>query len=553
MSFNKYMIFILTGVLLFVSSCTDLEEESYSNITSSQFEPTEKDLIRMIGPAYGDLTNVVQGWTNHWNMSMESSDQMVTPRRSDGWVDGGIYRVMHMHNWNSESPYMSGTWNNAYSGITKTNKAIYQIENGTIPIKKEEQKKSVLAEVRALRALYYWILLNDFGNVPIVTKFDVEPGFQPEQKSREEVYNFVESELTAVMDDLPVDHQKYYGRMHKWAAKALLLKLYINAEVYIGEPKWNKVINQANDIINSGRFVLDQDYKTTFHYNNTTMSNEIIFPVPQHQEKRGWFHLPWRTMNSINQSTYDLGSSPWGAGGLCAIPQFINTYEENDKRFDKTWLHGVQTSSAGDTLTWVPDDPDIEDPEEVPFEYVNRLKAIESVNAGNEGYRLKKYEPKMGAIYNIGNDWVFFRLTEIKMLKAEALLRQGNSGRAADIVTEIRQRAFEDPADAEVTANDLTEGSDYNYGVHEDNDGDNEMEFVTQQGGNDIQYGGFLDELSYELVGEAKRRTQLIRFGVYTTKSWFSHEADGSKHKQLMPIPQSALNSNPKLQQNPGY
>lgn len=273
-------------------------------------------------------------------------------------------------------------------------------------------------------------------------------------------------------------------------------------------------------------------------------SNEIVFSIPFDEDKRGWFHLPLRTMNSINQATYDLGSAPWGDGGICAIPQFINTYEENDKRLDKTWLKGVQFSSSGDTL--------YQDGE--PFAYVNRLTAIEEVNAGNEGYRLKKFEIEPGTVYNYGNDWPYFRYGGVLMMKAEAKLRQGNGAEAAEIVTQVRQRAFDDPAEAEITASELSGGSDYHYGVHEDQDKDGTMEFINEEGGDDIEYGGFLDELAYEFVGEARRRTQMIRFGVYTSKSWFSHEASMSSSAQkLFPIPQDALNSNPNLTQNPGY
>ena len=135
------------------------------------------------------------------------------------------------------------------------------------------------------------------------------------------------------------------------------------------------------------------------------------------------------------------------------------------------------------------------------------------------------------------------------MMKAECLLRTGKADEAATIVTEVRQRAFKSaPEKAVVTGADLLKGSVYDYGVRDNRD----TPANTFEGGADIQYGRFLDELAWEFNQEGRRRQDMIRFGVYTQKSWFSHTPNGD-YRVLFPIPQREIDANANLKQNPGY
>ena len=174
-----------------------------------------------------------------------------------------------------------------------------------------------------------------------------------------------------------------------------------------------------------------------------------------------------------------------------------------------------------------------------------------------------KYEIYAGETGSSDVDYPIFRYAEILMMQAEAMLRTGQADAAAALVTQVRERAFagSDPSKATVTGAELMGGSSYLYGWY-DTDGviktgpggtpvTNTMGGA--YGGADIQYGRFLDELAWEFAVEGHRRTQLIRFGVFTTKSWFNHAADNDDHLTIYPIPQSALDSNKNLHQNPGY
>jgi hypothetical protein len=152
-------------------------------------------------------------------------------------------------------------------------------------------------------------------------------------------------------------------------------------------------------------------------------------------------------------------------------------------------------------------------------------------------------------------DYPIIRYAEVLMMQAEALLRTGQSGAAAALVTQVRQRAFPgDPAKATVTGAQLMQGSVYNYGW---SDTDGVVKTAANgtpvvNGGADVKYGRFLDELGWEFAIEGHRRSDLIRFGVFTTKTWFNHVPNGD-YRALFPIPSGAIATNSNLKQNPGY
>jgi hypothetical protein len=180
-----------------------------------------------------------------------------------------------------------------------------------------------------------------------------------------------------------------------------------------------------------------------------------------------------------------------------------------------------------------------------PLSYRNYLPGVDQ-SEEVDGYRLGKFEIAMGATNRLSNDWPLFRYADVLMMKAECLLRTGDADGAAALVTKVRERDFKsDPSKAVVTGAQLLMGSSYDYGLR------NHLT-TTEEGGADIQYGRFLDELAWEFNQEARRRTDLIRFGVFTTKSWLSHSPNGD-YRALFPIPKTEIDKNPNLKQNPGY
>ncbi len=515
-----------------ISSCTNLDEEVYSEVLASSFQPTERDLPYIVAPVYAPFRALMFGWQGYFDLQEEPADVIVTPVRPNGWDDGGTYRRMHQHVWTSEQWQPTNTWNQAYSAITRTNMVIMQIEDGTLPLP-EEIGRGAVAELRAVRALAYYLLLDNHGNVPIVTDYrDVE---LPQQSTRQEVYDFVISELNESLPLLSEDVSPMYGRMNRWAAKALLTKIYLNAEVYTGTPQWNMVIQEADDIINSQAYTLDANYADVFSWTNHN-SGEIIFGVPYDEIYGQGSQIHMKTLDPLSRLVYNMSAGPWG--GNCAVPQFIDTYDADDTRLQDTWIQGPQYhASTGEEV----------------IDYVKHVPGIGgdgTVAPSNSGYRIGKYAIKQGATGNLDNDYPMFRYADILMMKAEALLRTGDADGAAALVTQVRQRAFKDnPAKATVTGQQLLQGSVYQYGWQRV---DGSIDAVN--GGADIQYGRFLDELGWEFAAEAHRRQDLIRFGVFQTKTWFNHRPHAqAQARTIFPIPFGELTRNPNLTQNPGY
>ena len=535
--FLKYFIVAGFGLSIVLFSCTKLDETVYSQLTTEQFNPTESDVASVIGPVYSNLRNVVSGWAGLYDVIEESSDAIVTPVRPNGWDDGGMYRRMHKHTWTPEEYHTGSLWSRIYTGVTHANRALYMIESGKLPI--AANKENYIAEIKVARAFYYYLLLDNFGNVPIVTQFDVPKGFLPTQSNRQLVYDFV---LKEVNDNISLLSENVdattYGRFNKWAAYTLLAKVYLNAGVYTGATKWAECIDACNKVLASNKYQLQPDYRDLFKTNNEG-SSEFIFAVPYDEIYAGWLHWHMKSLHPVNQSTYNLQEAPWG--GSCAIPQFINTYSPNDKRLAQTWIMGQQFGSGGDTLYCNLG----ADKMGQPLNYINFVQSAD-YSSEDEGYRMGKYEIKMGAKGQLSNDVPIFRLADVMMMKAECLLRTGDASGAAIIVSEVRARSFDNPVNATVTGAKLEGNSVYKYGFVQNG-------IITEQDNTgSIQYGGFLDELGWEFAAELHRRSDMIRFGVYTKKTWLSHRPNGD-YRRLFPIPQSQLNNNTNLVQNPGY
>ncbi len=523
--FTRYSISAFSILILLITGgCSDLEEEVYSEITEDSFTPDESDIVALMASAYTPL-RYIMGWQGLFDLQEEPGDMFVTPTRPNGWDDGGTYKRMHFHTWNNVQWQPRNTWLNCYEGINNANRVILQIESGSLPVE-EEQGGSIIAEMRALRALWYSILLDTHGNVPLITKFSDE---LPEQSSRSEVYSFIVSELNEAIPLLSENvDQTTYGRLTKWGAYQLLARVYLNADVYNGTPEWQKCIDACDEIIASDEYLLDPDYRNIFSADNEN-SPEIVFAVPYDNIYGTGWNAHMKMLLPDHRYVFNMTSQPWG--GSSCNPQFINSYHPNDNRLEDTWLIGDQISASDGSVVMT---------------LVNEMPSIYGCEF-EEGYRCQKYEIEIGCQYYMRNDLPYFRYTDVLMMKAECLLRTGKSDAAAALVTEVRTRSFDDPDDATVTGAELEGNTTVQYGTLDedgniDDPGDQTL----------VQYGRFLDELGWEFAAEFRRRTDMIRFGVYQTKSWYNHTPQGA-HTILFPIGLEELNTNPNLDQNPGY
>lgn len=539
----KTKIFSQIGIavclLAVLASCTKLKDDSYGNVVGSQYNPqTDADISYLINAAYVPWRETLLLWNGVVRGQELCADQDIIPARPNGWVDGGIYKRWHQHKWTTDDDSAWQPWSRTYNGITTCNRLLSQIDDGTIGVEGEVKDK-LISELKVLRASYYYILVDFYGNIPIVTDYkDVE---LPQQSSRIDVFNFIVKEITDNIDNLSEEPRGYYyGRFNKWAAYTLLAKMYLNAGVWTGTAHWQDCIDACDEVIDyattSGSYALEAEQKNVFITNNEN-SIEIIYGIPEDAiYVTDWnafdFHL--FTLASENQKTYNFTNVPWG--GVCAIPQFIDTFDPDDARLKENFIYGQQYTASGDILTRSDNGQ--------PMSYGKDVPSIDQ-SSMYDGYRWGKFEYAMGSTNRLSNDWPLFRYADILLMKAEALMRSGQSGAGA-LVTKVRERDFKaNPSKATVTDAQLTAGSVYDYGRRDSYS-------TTSEGGADIQYGRFLDELGWEFTQEGRRRQDLIRFGVFTTKSWFSHDASSS-YRSLYPIPNQALLTNSNLSQNPGY
>lgn len=537
---TKHIGILLLGCLSFnFVSCTDLTEEVFSDITEDSYKYEAGDATKVVGAAYANL----HAWGDCGSgkapmLSQEiCTDEGIFPANGSGWDDGGVFRRMHQHNWNSEQLQVTRLWEVCYSGIILANRAIQIINQDNFPFAANENKASLIAESRALRAFYYWYVMDNFGDAPLVT---VPTDELPELTSRKDIYTFIVKELQESFKDLPSEKtEDNYGRMTLWGAKALLANVYLNAEVYTGENQWAACAKVCDEIIGSGKYSLDPNYKDPFRAKNEN-SLENIFVIPFDEIYATGFNYHLAALHGANQKTYNLVGSPWGAGAYKGVPQFIDTYDPDDERLAATWLGGPQYASDGTPLTGAYDQMG------KPLVFVNQMP--DGIFTGEaEGLRWTKYEIQMGARSELNNDLVLFRLTQVYLMKAECLLRTAKADQAASIVTMIRQRAFRShPEKAAVTGAQLQEQSSYKYGNVEN------YVLTPQAKSYPEQFGRFYDELGWELAGESYRRRDMIRFGHFTKAAWLSHKPNGD-YKTVFPLPQKVVDANPKIQQNPNY
>ena len=365
---------------------------------------------RAMLPIYSSMRTLTEH-SNWWDLE-ETTDVCVTPVKNHGlWYDGGIYIRLHQHSWMEEDAHLNNIWNALYSGVSSANRVLYQFENSTIEM---NGKENYIAELKVARAFYYYLLLEAFGNVPIIDRFDVPDGYLPATEPRSKVFEFVESELKNNINNLSEDVLNTYGRFNKWNAKMLLARLYLNAEAWIGTPMYNECENLCNEIIATNKYRLDGDYSLPFSTNNE-LSNETMFVIPFDETKSGGQIYMWarKTLHYSQMQTFNLQAT-WLDGGCVGVPTFFDNYIEGDKRLEKTWRMGQQYALDGTPLWtngWCGDP-------QMLLSYTKDVTNISGDATMYQGYRFGKYEIKIGATGTPDNDYVIMRYAEVLMYES---------------------------------------------------------------------------------------------------------------------------------------
>ena len=510
---------ILLSAGLVVVSCTNLDENLKDTLTPSNFpkSPTEIDAA-LVAP-YTNLYNNY-GHNGFFTLQEITTDEAMIPQRGGDWYDGGQPQMLHSHFQPASGSIakpegfdaFANTWNNAYSGISAANRLITTAGIAEVPAK--------VAELKVLRAWYYFYLLDMFGNIPLSTKLGENQG----QKTQAEIYAFIESDLTTNVPLL--QKTSNYGRLTYWAGKAIQVKLYLNAQTYTGTAQYDKAIAAADDIINNGGFGLEPNYFDIFSASNNG-SKEHIWAIPFDRAYVQGFNLPQMTLHYGSQATYKLQQQPWN--GYCSLEDFYNSYNASDKRRN-AFIVGQQY--AADGVTKITDDSyektqvagdanSTIDPDGAPLNFTPKVNEFLPNALRQAGARLGKFQFAIGATPNLDNDFPVFRLGAILLDKAECLFRKNGYADATglSLVNQVRART----GLANYATIDATE---------------------------------LLAERGRELFSEAWRRNDLVRFGKYTA-TWYGKPAVDPAYINLFPVPLSQITatagSATALKQNPGY
>lgn len=533
---------LFLGTLLFLglNSCTDLDENLYSELNKSNFYNNKTEVLQA---ALRPFTHM-QAWlaptgqNGYYYHAELSSDQVAWPQKGRHGYDGGDHFRQHYHTWTANESRMRTAWVLMWTGLGYVNAAIMDlqdIDNAAIDISDTEMA-AILAELYVLRAFHYMKIMELWGNVPIITTVG-EPQNPPTQ-SRNEVFEFIKKELETYVPQLLPYSKELVGRVSKTAGYAMLAELYLNAEYFVGTPMYDECIAACDKILNgeAGSVVgtapaLAPDLLKTFSNTNQNAS-EALFQFAF--SRKGGFTFGWDGfyMGYSNISpALNVGYSGWNA--FVVIPSAFDAYPDNDLRKKEWFLFGPQYNlETGKPILGT------EEYNGEPFVYVNSIRRESEgdltseggMDQGeeNSGARFNKY--KSGTLQDDDyreNHYMIYRLTEIYFNKAEAIMRKNGSiatQEAVDLINASRVRAF--------------------------NSVDWETEKYTTS---TLTMDELLAEKGREFIFEGKRRTDLIRFGAYTTASWWDHQPTNDKNREIYPIPHTQLAANPNLVQNPGY
>ena len=509
------LLLIPVGLMI---GCTDLKENPTSLITKDTFYKNSDEVIAGLASVYANLRNQYE---DYYALNQVSSEETVVPVRGSDWFDNGAWLELHRQGWTPASVVglreVSNIWNQQYQGVARANVVLEQLDKVTIP-----NQAAIKAELRTLRALFYLDLMDCYGGVPIATDTKVEARAA---KSRADVFTFIETELKAARADLPKTWGNQQGRVTQGAADAMLASLYVNARIWSGTPtaagitlgvaKWTEASAAADAVINSGTYTLSLDkaddpfgsgYKVNFAPNNQGSTENILVVRGKAVDGLGFN----RQYNALHYNSF-AGGGGWN--GWSVVADAYNKFDPADIRRSVV-LAGPQV----DLFTGAP----VNDRTGNRLVFTVNIADITSANEG-EGVRLYKYPLDPARAGNAsGTDFTLYRLAEMYLIKAEAQNELGNPDVAVGLLNTVRARAFS-PAKPIATGQSQPVVRDLIF-----------------------------KERLFELLGEGKHRQDQIREGTYNTGTWFGKTAT-PLFKAILPIPQSQLNTNPLLVQNPGY
>lgn len=528
---NKFSIaFCLVALVTMVGvGCTKkLDRQPFTEITSAsvyQNFSNYKSILAKLYAGYAvsgqsgpsgnpDLSGFDEGFSSYlrqyWQLQELASDEAII-----GWNDGTIYDL-HEMDWTPANEFVRMMYDRIFYQIALVNEFLRETTDDKLTSRgisgaNFNTAKVFRSEARFLRAMSYYHAIDLFGNVPFIVETDPIGSFFPEQISRAALFTFIESELLALESELLPARSNEYARVDQAAAWFLLAKLYLNAEVYTGTARYTDALNYVKKIIAAG-YSLSPQYRLLFLADNHT-SPEIILPITfDGIRTKSWgamtylVHAP--VGGNMNPSLFGING---GWSGLRTTKNIVNLFPSTTGNPDSRGMF----HTSGQNLE------------------------INTVSTFTDGYPITKYKnvtsTGVAGSDPEGNfpdtDFPLFRLGDVYLMYAEAVLRGAAGGTAAEAlnyVNALRTRAYGN------TSGNITQAQ--------------------------LTLDWLLDERARELNWEAHRRQDLIRFGKYTGANYVWPWKGGvpagravDDYRKLYPIPATDLAANPNLDQNPGY
>jgi len=527
---NWYIKITACFITLFViiSSCKDALDLTPTNDITAEVAYKDLDGYKQVlakvygsfaltssnGPDKGDLAGIDPGTSDflrlYWN-----AQEITTDEAACNWNNPGVYDLNYM-TWTSNNIILQGLYTRSIYQITVCNEFLREstdekLSSRGISSDDAATIRQYRTEARFLRAYQYWVLMDMFGNPPFITEADAIGKKAPAQIKRADLFSYIETELKAIEGEIIAAHENEYGRADCGAVWALLARLYINAEVYLGSGnnKYTDAITYALKVINGG-YSLNPVYRNLFLADNDKNNPEVIFSINYDGISTQNFGGTTFLINAATNAAMDAASFGIPGGGWGGIRSRDN-------------LPAIFPDHSGNT--------------DKRAMFFGSKQAMEDIAVFTDGLAVTKFKniTSGGATAPSSNgtfcstDFPLFRLAEMYLIYSEAVLRGGtggNTGTALNYVNLLRERAF----------------------------GNN-----TANLGN-LTLSNILEERGRELYWEAFRRTDLIRFGKFTDASYIWPFKGGTRagkgvepFRSIFPIPVTDIISNPNLVQNPGY
>lgn len=526
----SYFFLFILGMSMTLTSCTDdlnvtpKDDDEFLSETFFEDPASYKQVLAKLyaglyvggndGDGQADIAGLSGDFSSYLRL-LFVTQELPTDEAIIAWADGTL-PTLNTQTWSPNNEFLYGTYSRASYHISLANEFLRQttedkLNSRGVDASLKAEIATFRAEARFLRAYSYVNLMDLFGNVPITTEADPVGFFYPVQKSRAEVFAFVESELKDLDSSLPNARTNEYGRVDKVAAKFLLAQIYLNSKVYTGTERNNDVATLCSEIINSGYTFANVPYAYLFSADNNTngAQNEFIFPIISDG-------------NAIRAT---------GGGMSFIIHAAIGgSIDAASRGMDGGWF-GTRTRK--EFVALFPDATATGD-KRGTFHTDGQALDITNISTFTDGYAVTKYINKKSDGSPAqrtdipDTDFPVFRISDAYLMYAEAVVRgatTGNLATAVGYINQIRTRA-EAP---QISSANLT------------------LDFI-------------LAERGRELFWECHRRTDLIRFGKFTGGSkiwqWKGGVMNGvatDSYRDLMPIPAKTIQANPTLKQNPGY